>query len=249
MKKMTLLFLILIPSIALAQATRTADEVSRRALDVLGGGPAWERARYISFTFNVERFGKLVSTFPQSLDRSTGEYRVSGKTEDNLPFDVVVNIPTKKGHGTLGGEAVSKGEKWTQLYNIAYRRFINDMNWLLMPVQIMDSRVHRTYEGERTDSCGHTWDVVKLTWDASAGMTPGDIYWLWINRDTGVVEEWDTRSGTMAPEEAPVAIIFRDYQRVGGLLLSLRREVKGKDQIMRFDALKVLPAVPKGAFD
>ncbi|HYS53169.1 MAG TPA: hypothetical protein VER58_05320 [Thermoanaerobaculia bacterium] len=249
MRKLSLVPLILVSSVALAQPARKVDEISRRALDVLGGGPAYDKARYISFTFNVERFGKVVSSFPQQLDRSTGQYRVSGKTEDNLPFDITVNIPTKKGHGTLGGEAVSEGRKWDHLYNIAYRRFINDMNWLLMPLQILDSRVRRTYDGERTDSCGRTWDVVRLNWDASAGLTPGDIYWLWINRDTGVVEEWDTKAGTTQPEDAPIEMIFRDYRRVGGLLLSARREVKGKNQVMRFDDLKVLPEVPKGAFE
>jgi len=239
-----LLFVSVIPAFAQQPATPSADDVARRAIDVLAG-PAWDKARYIAFTFNVVSGGKITTSFPQRWDRFTGEYRVSGKDQKGDEFLVIMNTNTKQGRAWKNGAEVTE----PSTLELGYRRFINDTYWLLMPLKSMDPGVHREYSGERTDSCGHTWDVVKLTWDASAGMTPGDIYWLWINRDTGVVEEWDTRSGTMAPEEAPVAIIFRDYQRVGGLLLSLRREVKGKDQIMRFDALKVLPAVPKGAFD
>jgi hypothetical protein len=252
MRKVALILTILVASIAQAQvpAPPSADDVARRALDVLGGGPAWENAKYIAFTFKVERDGKVISSFRQALDRNTGTYRVSGNAEDGVPFDVVVNIPTKKGHGTYSGRAISPGDdKWDVAYNIAFRRFINDMNWLLMPLEIFDPRAHRFYDGQRTDSCGRTWDVLKLTWDDAAGLTPGDVYWLWINHDTGVVEEWDTKSGAAPPEEAPIQLIFREYRRIGGLLLSTRREVKGKNQVIRFDDLQILPQAPKNAFD
>ena len=252
MRKFVLILTILVASIAQAQkpASPNADEVARRALDVLGGGPAWENAKYVAFTFKVEREGKVISSFRQAMDRNTGTYRVSGNAEDGVPFDVVVNLPTKKGHGTYSGRRIETGaDRWDDLYNIAYRRFINDMNWLLMPLEILDPRAHRTLEGQRTDSCGRTWDVLKLTWDASAGFTEGDTYWLWINHDTGVVEEWDTKSGASQPDEPPIQLMFRDYRRVGGLLLSARREVKGKNQVIRFDDLVVLPQAPKNAFE
>jgi len=251
MRKLVLILTILVASIAEAQkpAPPTADEVARRALDVLGGGPAWDNAKYVAFTFKVERDGKVISSFRQAMDR-TGMYRVSGNAEDGVPFDVVLSIPTKKGHGTYSGRPVTPSDDtWDTLYNIAYRRFINDMNWLLMPLEVFDPRAHRELDGQRTDSCGHTWDILKLTWNASAGLTPGDVYWLWINHDTGVVEEWDTKSGAAPANEAPVQLIFKDYRRVGGLLLSTRREVKGKNQVIRFDDLQVLPQAPKNAFD
>ncbi|HEY8183904.1 MAG TPA: hypothetical protein VII32_16795 [Thermoanaerobaculia bacterium] len=252
MRKLVLILTILVASIAEAQkpAAPKADEVARRALDVLGGGPAWDNAKYIAFTFKVERDGKVISSFRQAMDRNTGTYRVSGNAEDGVPFDIVVNIPTRKGKATYSGKPVSPDSvEWDTVYNIALRRFINDMNWLLMPLEVFDARAHRTLDGQRTDSCGRTWDVLKLTWDPSAGFGEGDVYWLWINHDTGVVEEWDTKSGAAAPEEAPIQLIFREYRRVGGLLLSARREVKGKNQVIRFDDLVVLPQAPKDAFD
>ena len=146
-------------------------------------------------------------------------------------------------------EAHHEFEKLERFSSIAYRRFINDMNWLLMPLEVFDARAHRVLDGQRTDSCGRTWDILKLTWDAGAGLTACDVYWLWINHDTGVVEEWDTKSGAAQPDEAPVQLLFKDYRRVGGLLLSARREVKGKNQVIRFDDLQVLPQAPKNAFD
>lgn len=232
---------------AAEQPAARADDLARRALDILGGGTAWQKARYISFTFKVEREGKVVSSFQQRLDRYSGDYRVSGKNPEGVPFEAVLNLKTKAIHGTKDGNPVTEKAQLEELFEIAYRRFINDTNWLLMPLEMFDPGVHRSSEGERTDSCGRTWDVVKLTFDPSRGFAPGDIYWFWINRDTGVVEEWDTKSGT-APDDPLLQVVMRDYRRVGGLMLSTRREVKNKNQTLRFDDLQVLAETPKDAF-
>jgi hypothetical protein len=238
----------LLTTIAAAQTpTSTADEVARRAMDILAG-PAWEKARYFSFTFNVEREGKLAASFPQKWDRSTGDYRVSGKTREGVPFELVMNVNTRKGHGTQNGAAVTDPAELEKLLTLGYQRFVNDTYWLLMPLKMFDPGVHRTYDGERRDSCGHTWDLVKLSLDPGVGLTPGDIYWAWVNRDSGIVDEWDMMLQTTKPDERPTEVMFRDYRRVSGLLLSTRREVRGKGQIVRLDDLQILPDVPKGTF-
>ena len=84
----------IVVSVAILSATllpafaQTADDVARRAIDVLAG-PAWEKARYFAFTFTVEREGKIVVSFPQRWDRYTGDYRVSGKDAKGDDFLVI----------------------------------------------------------------------------------------------------------------------------------------------------------------
>src|SRR5215213_6932171 len=80
-----------------------ADDVARRAIDVLAG-PAWDQARYLAFTFNVERDGKIAASFPQRWDRFTGEYRVSGKNREGQDVDVIMNVNTKQGKAWLNGQ-------------------------------------------------------------------------------------------------------------------------------------------------
>jgi hypothetical protein len=46
----------------------------------------------------------------------------------------------------------------------------------------------------------------------------------------------------------PLEVFFRDFHHVNGLLIAARREIKGKNQTVRFDNVKILPEVPKGAF-
>src|SRR5688572_30337217 len=107
---------------------QTADSVARRAIDMLAG-PAWDDARYLVFTFNVEREGKNVASWAQRWDRFTGDYRVTGKTRDGDAIDVIMNINTKEGKASKNGQPVADPK---DLLTTGYRRFINDTYWLLM---------------------------------------------------------------------------------------------------------------------
>lgn len=225
-------------------AQTSADAVARRAIDTLAG-EAWEKARYLAFTFNVERDGNVAASFPQKWDRYTGQYRVTGKNPQGETFDVVMNINTKEGSATLNGAPVAEPK---ELLALGYRRFINDTYWLLMPLKSMDPGVRRESAGEKKDDCGRTLDGVKLSFDSGVGLTPGDVYWMWVNRDTGLVDEWHMRLQSAKPEDAPGEVVFRNYKRIGGLLLSTRREYRGRNVVIRLDDVEVRPDVPAGAF-
>lgn len=208
-------------------------------------GPAWEKARYIAFTFNVVSGGRITTSFPQRWDRFTGQYRVSGKDQQGNDFVVILNTNTKQGRAWKNGAEVNE----SSIFELGYRRFINDTYWLLMPLKAMDPGVHREYVGERSDSCGHTWDVVKLSFDQGVGLTPGDNYWMWVNRDTGLVDEWDMHLQNMKADDLPMTVYFHDFKRIGGLLLSTRREIRGKNSNIELGDVTVSSEVPKGAFE
>ncbi|HKO55862.1 MAG TPA: hypothetical protein VJ276_08280, partial [Thermoanaerobaculia bacterium] len=174
----------------------------------------------------------------------TGDYRVQGKDQKGDDFVVVMNTNTKQGKAWKNGvEATDAAE----LLTLGYRRFINDTYWLLMPLKSMDPGVKRENVGERTDSCGRTWDVVKLSFE-NVGLTPGDVYWMWVNRDSGIVEEWDMKLEGSNPNDSPTSVYFHDYKRVGDVLISTRREIRGRNQNIRLDDLVVSSTVPAGAF-
>lgn len=235
--------LVLLISICGAAYGQTADDVARRAIDVLAG-PAWEKARYFSFAFNVEREGKIAVSFPQAWDRFTGDYRVSGKNREGKEFLVIMNVNTKSGKAWLDGQEVADPK---DLLETGYRRFINDTFWLLMGFKGFDPGVHREYAGERTTACGSTQQGVRFSFD-KVGLTPGDVYWMWIDRDTGLVEQWDMRLQGSKPEDEAGSVLFQDYRRFGGLLISTRRQFKGRNQYIRLDDIVVSESVPVNAF-
>ena len=221
----------------------TADDAARRAMDALAG-PAWDQARYFAFSFNVERDGKIAVSFPQRYDRFTGDYRVSGKNREGQDVDVIMNVNTKQGRAWKNGEEMTDP---SELLTFGYRRFINDVYWLLMGFKAFDPGVTRTYDGEKTDACGRAHDVVRLSFD-KVGLTPGDQYWMWINKDTGLIDEWHMKLEGSKPEDPPSVVLFQNYRRIGGLMLSTRREIKGRGQFIRLDDVTVSSEVPAGAF-
>ena len=229
-------------SLAFSISAQTADSVARRAIDMLAG-PAWDDARYLAFTFNVEREGKNVASWAQRWDRFTGDYRVSGKTREGDDVVVVMNINTKEGKAWKNGQPVPDPK---DLLNLGYRRFINDTYWLLMGFKTFDPGVTRTYDGEKTDAAGRVYDVVRLSFD-KVGLTPGDVYWMWVNRDMGLVDQWHMKLEGDKPEDPPSVVMFRDYQRIGNLLISKRRET-GRS-VIKLDDVVVSREVPKGTFD
>ena len=242
MRKLLAFLLLLIAPALLAQ--KSADDIAHRAVDMMAG-PAWDPARYNAFSFDVERDGKVIASFPQRWDRYTGDYRVSGKDRDGNDFVIVVNINTKQGKAWKNGAEVADPK---DMLTTGYRRFINDTYWLLMGFKTFDPGVHREYAGEKSDASGRSWDLVKISFDAGVGLTSADQYWMWVNRDTGLVDEWDMRLQGSKPEEEPGVVLFHDYRRFGGLLISTRREIKGKNQFILLDDITVSHDVPKDAF-
>lgn len=231
-----LVILLTLPAIA----ADSPQDVATRAFDVMAG-PAWERARYFAFTFNVEREGKIAASYPQRLDRYTGDYRVSGKNREGQPFLVIMNTNTRKGRAWLDGAEVAEPK---ELLELGYRRFINDTYWLLMPLKMRDPGVKLEPAGERIE-CGRTYDVVKLSFEQGVGLTPGDQYWAWVNRDTGLVDFWDM---LLQNETEQSRVIFHDYRRFGDLVLSTLREFSGRPTRIRLDDIIVLPTPPPNAF-
>ncbi|HEX7833687.1 MAG TPA: hypothetical protein VF787_28800 [Thermoanaerobaculia bacterium] len=226
---------------AAALGQPTADAVAQRAIDVLAG-PAWDEARYFAFSFNVEREGKIVSSWAQRWDRFTGDYRVSGKNRDGDEVLVIMNINTKEGRAWKNGQEVADPK---DLLTLGYRRFINDTYWLLMGFKTFDPGVTREYAGEKSDGSA-TYDVVKLSFK-DVGLTPNDVYWMWVNRETGLVDQWHMKLTGSKPEDEPSVVKFRDYKRFSGLMISTRREMDGGTAI-RLDDVVVAKVAPEGAF-
>lgn len=217
-------------------------EVAARAINVMAG-PAWDKARYFSFSFNVERDGKIAASFPQQWDRFTGDYRVSGKDREGHDFDIRMNLNTRQGTVLLDGKPVADP---TDLLKRGYGRFINDTWWLLMPLKLLDPGTKLESAGVKQDECGLSHDVLKFTFEQGIGLTPGDQYWVWISRDTGLVDRWEMLLQG-SKDQRPTVVFLREYGRYAGLILSTLKEEDNGIKI-RLANLVVSTEVPVGAF-
>lgn len=117
--------------------------------DYSGGKDTYERARYLEFTWAVEKEGTIGSTRNHVWDRHTGDYVLTmkdRKTGDDLA--IYFNVDTKEGVAFRNGE-IQEGAAGTELVDKAFRVFINDTYWLLAPLKLQDY-------GVRVVTLGHS---------------------------------------------------------------------------------------------
>ena len=227
--------------VALASAARAADRdakadaVGHELIAAMGGMPAWEKARQFRFDFVVVKEGKPVARFSHLWDRYTGDYRLSGTDKSGAPYTVLFNVNTKGGKAFVNGRA-AEADKQAQLLENAYGRFINDTYWLLAPWKIFDPGVRLAYDGEKPCPGGGTCDVLKLSFD-EVGLTPKDVYWMWVSRDGHRMVQWQYVLGGAA--DPPTTAAWKDWKTMGGIALSMDKPMSGEPFEIRFENVAV----------
>ena len=222
-----------------ARATAIAD----RVMDALGGKAAWDATRFLRFGFGSEREGKFVGR-THTWDKWTGRYRVEGQTREGDPFVVLMNVNTREGSAWLKGRKLEGAELKAQLER-GYGMWVNDTYWLLMPYKMRDPGVVLAYDGEEKGASGAVYDKVKLTFD-NVGLTPRDAYWVWVNRDTGLVDRWDfVLKGEAAP---PTTFTWTGWKKYGGIMLAGERVNPAENRKILLPDIAVMESVPDSVF-
>lgn len=218
-----------------------AVEVAERLMEALGGREAWEGTRYLTFDF----FGRRQHVW----DRHTGRHRVSGETQEGETFIVLHDVDDRgkaEGKVYLDGEEAT-GERRAEMLEGAYAMWINDTYWLIMPYKLQDPGVTLTYAGEETLN-GSTYDKVMLSF-SGVGLTPGDRYWAWIHRDTGLMDRWAYHLESMEPDAPPVAWEWLGWKRYGDVMLApTRKQVGGEERQVSLGPIEAPRTVPDATF-
>jgi hypothetical protein len=223
-----------------SKAAALADAVMK----AMGGTEAWDKTRFLKFEFAVERDGKPVISRLHTWDKHTGRYRLEGKTrEGGDPYVTLMNLNTKEGSAWLKG-AKLEGEEAKKALDGAYGAWVNDTYWLLSPYKMKDPGVILAYGGEEKKD-GATYDKVVLTFD-NVGLTPKDKYWLYVNRDTKLVDRWDyVLKGETAP---PTSWAWKGWQKKGAIQLAPDRVNLAQNARIHFPVLEVPDSVPDSVF-
>lgn len=220
-----------------ALAAATPEQLADRVLDAMGGKKAWDDTRFLHFTFAGRR--------SHWWDRYTGRHRVEGKTKEGKAFVVLENINTKEGTAYVDGQK-QEGEEATKLLELGYGTWVNDTYWLLMPYKLRDPGVHLALDGEETID-GTTYDKLALSFD-HVGLTPGDHYWAYINRKTGLMDRWAFLLEDAKPGEGPSPWAWQGWQKYGGVMLAPHRVQVGGDRTLELGEISVA-AIPDAAFE
>lgn len=233
-----LLAALAFPSQAAMPRDAKADQVVARLAAALGG-EAYAKVRYVTFSFAGRR--------SHWWDRQTGRHRLEGTNREGQRYVVLSNVnDAGKGPGTvlLAGAEVT-GEEQAKLLENAYGAWINDTYWLLVPFKLQDPGVNLAYDGEETID-GALCDKIKMTFD-HVGQTPGDTYWLLVDRASGMLVRWDY---VLEGQEPPAtAWRWQKWEPYGaGVMLSGERAMVGSDRTLKLEQIALPDALPDTVF-
>ena len=232
------LAVLAVPSVpASAQENPSAQAVADHVMKALGGKQAWDNTHYLHFTFAGRR--------THWWDKWTGRYRVEGQNKEGKKYVVLENINTKEGTAYLDGQKV-EGDQAKQLLEAAYGAWVNDTYWLLMPYKIQDPGVKLSYAGQETVD-GKTYDKLALSFE-HVGLTPGDRYTAYINRDTGLMDRWAFILQDMPQDGPPMVWLWEGWQKYGNIMLAPHRSHVGDDRKLELTDIAVSDQLPDSVF-
>jgi hypothetical protein len=213
-----------------------ADSVAYRILEYHGGPATWHSVPYLRFDFGFEGGGDSRTMARHLWDRRTGDYRVEWPAAEGGTYTALLNVNDPDEARVFLDDEPVEGEGVDELRARAYQRFINDTYWLLSATKLFDEGVSRYHE---PDSSGVQYDVIRVEFDA-VGLTPGDRYWYWADRETGEVARWAyVLQGN--PEASPTIFEWRDYRTFsapgGSVRLAARKSALGADRAIVFPSL------------
>lgn len=234
-----------------------ADSVAMQLYDAHGGPAAWASMPHLRFDFGAERGGETRVFARHLWNRQTGDYRLEWGPSPDSQYVALFNVNAfgaaasesapAAGEVYLNGTAVDSSAHATRMRQ-AHQRFVNDSYWLLAPVKVFDPGVNRSYVADSSDA---QHDVIKLTF-GDVGLTPGDAYWLYVNKETGRLDRWAFHLQGM-PDDAPARAYdwtgYRSFDVPNGTVqLAAQKPSVGGDGALVFPTLDVPSTVPAAMF-
>ena len=166
------------------KAVKLADDVMK----ALGGKQKWDALPGLRWTFGSSVNDTVRSSRHHSWNKHTGWHRIEGKTRAGDTYVFLHNLNTGEGKAWMNGNPI-EGDSLQKLLKRANSLWINDTYWMLMPYKLRDPGVTLAMAGDSTAG-GVTWDRLALSFE-NVGDTPGDHYWVYVNRASHRVERWD----------------------------------------------------------
>jgi hypothetical protein len=222
------------------EAIRIADEV----MVALGGRKNYDAVKYLSFHFVVTKGDTQLSDWRHDWNRRNNNYRLETTTRYGDHLRIIFNLDTKNGAVFKNGQAL-EGEEKIQWLARAYARYINDTYWLLMPYKLKDSGVMLKYDGKQEVS-GFQYDVVSLGFADSVGLTPWNMYRVFVDEATRLVHRWEYFENEGA---APSPAWWESWRVYGGIKLAEERVFENSNRKILFTNIVASREVDEKIFE
>ncbi len=213
-----------------AESDAKAIEIADSVMTAMGGWKNWSDTRYIKWNF----FGRRTLLW----DKLAGNVRIEVPADS---LQLLVNVQTKEGKAMEKGMEVSDSTRLKELMQQAYKIWVNDSYWLVMPFKLKDSGVTLKYIGEGVSQDEKEAEVLQLTFN-EVGVTPENKYLVSVDKASNLVSEWSFYAKA-SDDTARFTTPWKDYQPHGKILLSGDR---GKNKL---SDIEVFEEIPAGVFE
>jgi hypothetical protein len=230
------------PSKSDEKAIAIVDQV----IAAMGGTDRWDKTRFIKFTWAVKKGDARSNVRTHYWDKSLQRSRMEGPSSDTKMVVALVNHVTKEGQATKDGQLLFDADA-KKYVDIAYKTLINDSYWLFMPFKLKDPGVRLRYEGE-LPAGPVTYDKILVSFDDGVGLTSKDKYWLYVNRDTKMIERWSYILTGQSANTTPAAWEWTDWTTVGGLKLAMRKTQPGGEVDIVLEDVQMYDTLPETVF-
>ncbi len=201
------------PATGTAGSDPRAVAIADQVMTSLGGHRDWDTVHGLRWSYGSMVGDSVRSSRRHAWNKLTGEHRVDGVNRQGQRYTFIHHVgDTTSGMAWMDGNRI-EGDSLKKLLHRAEALWVNDTYWMLMPYKLRDRGVHLGYAGDTTIA-GATFDRLALSFD-HVGLTPGDHYWVFVNRANHRVEYWEmVLEGDTPP---PVGYSWEGWEQHDGL--------------------------------
>lgn len=221
------------PAKAMGKADAASAQVVKELTDAMGGQKTWDDLPYFRFDFVAIRDGKEIARFRHWWDKRLGRCRVEGPDDKERTVTAIFNVQDRKGRTFTDGIVDSDSANIASILKMGYERWVNDTYWIIMPFKLRDPGVILKHDRTERTEDGIEYDILELSFEQGVGLTPADHYWLYVNRNTHLIDKWEYVLTGQKPPPQPSS--WEAWTSVGPLRLSLARRFQGKPVMLRFE--------------
>ena len=213
-----------------ADSDAKAIALADKAIKNMGGYDAWNKTRYIAWTWRNQY---------HIWDKFQNRYRL----ERGDTLVVIGDLNTKEGVAYRRGAEIKDPAQRQKLINGMFPSWANDSYWLAMPFKLKDRGVTLKYKGEGKTQAGADADLIEVTFKG-VGVTPDNRYVLAIDKTSGLVTEWSFFRN-YADEKPAFTRVWADYQQYGKIKLASDRG----DAAVNMSNIAVTQNIPAEVFN
>ena len=213
-----------------------AVEIADKVVAAVGGAAAWDKVKEIQWTTTVYDSGTPKAAYRHGWDRWNGRHFLETPSKgDGDTTQAMYELYTDTAAAMIvlgeGHKERANGEQTKKIVANARQRFAWDVYPLFVAFKLKDPGVHLKFAEERradgaTEADPMKYDVIKVTFDPGVGPTPGDAYYVIVDKQTSLIDQVEVVEAGKQDNQR-MGYKWSDWVDVNGMKFSQSRQNLG----------------------